>query len=115
MMVKMMKMTINCKLGSFSEVLVGSKSWFQQGCICAAFKFHLGGHDDAACGGEGGTDDAEHADDDGDDDVYAGADADADTDAVDLFPNILDTVDLRPPHPPESLLAAVQSSFLSWH
>ena len=55
--------------------------------------------------------DDEYDDDAGDDDGkhYAGGDA------VDLFPNILDTVDLRPAHPPESLLAAVQSSFLSWH
>ena len=102
----MMMITIDCKLGSFSEIFVGAKSWFQQGGVCAAFKVHLAGNDHADGEDAGGDGDAEHA---------SGEDVGEEGDVLHLFPNVLDTVDLRTPHPPESLLAAVQSSFLSWH
>ena len=61
-MLKMMMMiTIDCKLGSFSEIFVGAKSWFQQGGVCAAFKVHLAGNYYADGEDASGDGDAEHA------------------------------------------------------
>ena len=115
----MMMITIDCKLGFFSEIFVGAKSWFQQGSVRAAFKVHLAGNYDADGEDAGGDGDAEHAgaEDDGEegDAEHTGGEDDGGGDALHLFPNVLDAVDLRTPHPPESLLAAVQSSLLSWH